>query len=771
MPLSKLKFSPGINRDTTDYSNAGGWYDCNKIRFRNGLPEKIGGWQKFLTQQFDGTAREIMRWASLNGTIYTGVATNTKVYINGGSLGSLTDVTPWRRTVTLASNPFTTTNLSTTVKVTDAGHGCQAGDYVTFSGAIGPSGSSFVNGIPIAQLNKEHIIQSVLGSSEYTILVTTAATSSATGGGVSVVAQYQVGVGLDTLVFGTGWGAGPFGGAASPFSTTTLGSNPIATDTATNASSPYARTTLTLTTPSAHGLVAGDSVALKGVVQAGDAIGGVDLKFINGPDPIRSPYRSFQIVSVPDVDELTIYAYTNASSSTTGGGSAITMLAYKANTSTGWGQAANESTLALQLRLWSLDNYGEDLLMNPRDGGLYYWVENTPAVRGVPLYTLASASHVPAIASKVIVSEIGSHVIAFGASPFDPAATTVDNTPQNKMLIRFSSDQRPEYWNEADTTENAGSIPLSNGSFIMTAEQTRQEILVWTDTALYSLQYKGTPYIFTASLISSGIDIIGPNSAATAANTTFWMGSDNFYYYDGTMNRMPCTVREKVFPNLNFEQRYKVFAAVNAELNEIIWFYPSNTTVGGVTNTENDSYVIYNYAEKCWYYGTMPRTCWADRGFGDNPIAASSDRYLYSQEVGADDGSTNPPSPITAYITSSPVEIEEGDHFGFITRIIPDVSFRQTPDQNPVGEVDFTLYPQNYPGGMPPLNTEGVPTNYYGTGDTNATKYNYSVKTFTQQLFTRIRGRSAILRVASDGLGVQWRLGTPRLDIRTDGRR
>lgn len=760
MTLSKLKFSPGINRDTTDYSNAGGWYDCNKIRFRNGLPEKIGGWQKFLPQQFDGTAREILRWASLNGTIYTAIGTNTKVYINGGSLGSLTDVTPWRRTVTLASNPFTTTNLSTTVKVTDAGHGCQAGDYVTFSGAAG--GSNLVNGIPIAQLNKEHLIQSVLGSSEYTILVTTAATSSGTGGGASVVAQYQVGIGLDSLVFGTGWGAGPFGGAASPFSTTTLGSNPIATSTASNTSSPYLATTLTITHNS-HGLETNDTVYFSGATD----VGGVDAKFIN---------RAFDIIKV-NANSYTISAWTNAATSTSGGGAAIVVQSYKSTesaslgTSTGWGVEASESTLALQLRLWSLDNYGEDLLMNPRDGGIYYWTENTPAARGVPLYTLASASHVPAIASKVIVSEVGSHVIAFGASPFDPAATTVDNTAQNKMLIRFSSDQRPEYWNEADTTENAGSIPLSNGSFIVTAEQTRQEILVWTDTALYSLQYKGTPYIFTASLISSGIDIIGPNSAATAANTTFWMGADNFYYYDGTMNRMPCTVREKVFPNLNFEQRYKVFAAVNGELNEIIWFYPSNTTVGGVTNTENDSYVIYNYAEKCWYYGTMPRTCWADRGFGNNPIAASSDRYLYSQEFGADDGSTNPPSAIDSYIVSSPVEIEEGDHFGFITRIIPDVSFRQTPEQTPVGEVDFTLYPQNYPGGMPPLNENGVPTNYYGTGDLNVVKYNFSVKTFTQQLFTRIRGRSAILRVGSDTLGVQWRLGTPRLDIRTDGRR
>lgn len=750
MPLSKLKFSPGFNRDTTDYTNAGGWYDGDKVRFRNGLPEKIGGWQKFLPQQFDGTAREILRWASLNSTVYTAIGTNTKVYINGGSLGGLTDVTPIRETASL-TNPFAIVNGSAVVTVTDAGHGCEEGDYVTFSGA------SAVGNISADDLNQEFQVQSVLSSSQYTILVATTASSTTSGGG-SVTAVYQVNVGLDTLVFGTGWGAGPFGGAASPFSTTTLGADPIATDDATNATSPYDRTTITITTPTSHGLIAGDAFYISGAT----AVGGVEAKFLN---------RAYTVLAAPSSTTVTAYAWTLASSATSGGGSGITMLAYKASSSEGWGDGSEESTLALQLRLWSFDNYGEDLLMNPRDGGIYYWVENTPTTRAVKLSSRPSASHVPAIASKVIVSEVGKHVVAFGASPFDPLATTEDETPQNKMLIRFSSDERPEYWDETDTTENAGSIPLSNGSFIMTAEQTRKEILVWTDAALYSVQYVGTPYIFTASLISSGTDIIGPNCVATAVSTTFWMGSDNFYYYDGTVNRMPCTVREKVFPNLNFEQRYKVFASVNSELNEVIWFYPSNTTVNGVTNTANDSYVIYNYAEKCWYYGTLSRTCWVDRGFGDNPIAAGTDGYLYSHEVGADDGSTNPPSPIDSYIISSPVEIEDGDRFGFVSRIIPDVSFRQTPNQNPVGQVNFTIFPQNYPGGMPPLNANGVPTNYYGTGDENGVKYNYSVQTFTQQLFTRIRGRSVILKVSSDGIGVQWRLGTPRFDIRTDGRR
>lgn len=759
MPLSKLKFSPGFNRDTTDYTNAGGWYDGDKVRFRNGLPEKIGGWQKFLPQQLNGTAREMLRWASLNSTVYTAVGTNTKVYINGGVLGGLTDVTPIRREVTLASNQLTTTNGSTTVKVTDAGHGCQAGDYLTISNATG--GSNLVNGIPIAEINKEHIVQSVLSSSEYTIVVTTAATSTGTGGGTPTI-KYQVNVGLDTLVFGTGWGSGPFGGAASPTSTTTLASGPITT---TNGSTTV---TIARTGAAAAGYAVGDGVVISGVT--GD-VGGIPDKFFNKPisavdqngTPVTLVGGAFTITNV-NTNSYDIVVGKAASSSATAGGSSVVEKYYKKTTSSGWGDPSDEGTLEIQLRLWSFDNFGEDLIMNPRDGGLYIWNENTPAERATDITADPNEDNCPIIASKILVSEVGQHVIAFGANPFG-------ETFQDKMQIRWSTDQSYLNWDEANTAENAGSLRLSNGSFIMTAEQTRKEILVWTDAALFSMQYVGTPYIFTASLISSGTDIIGPNSVATAVNTSFWMGSDNFYYYDGTVNRMPCTVREKVFPNLNFEQRYKVFAAVNAELNEIIWFYPSNTVVDGITNTENDSYVIYNYAEKCWYYGTMPRTAWVDRGFGDNPIAASSDGYLYSQEVGADDGSTNPPSPITARIISSPVEIEDGDRFGFVSRIIPDVSFRQTPAQNPVGQVDFTIYPQNFPGGMAPLNENGVPTNYYGTGDENAVKYNYAVKTFTQQLFTRIRGRSVILEVSSDGIGVQWRLGTPRFDIRTDGRR
>ena len=344
------------------------------------------------------------------------------------------------------------------------------------------------------------------------------------------------------------------------------------------------------------------------------------------------------------------------------------------------------------------------------------------------------------------MSDIGQHTLAFGADPFGGGA-------QDKMLIRWSTDQSYLNWDEADTAENAGSLRISNGSFIVTAEQTRQEVLVWTDTALYSLQYQGGTYIFTASLISSGTDIIGPNSVATAVNTSFWMGSDNFYYYDGSVNRMPCTVREKVFLDLNFEQRYKVYAGINSENNEITWFYPS------ANSTENNRYVTYNYAEKAWYYGEMARTTWIDRGFGANPLSTSSDNYAYNHEVGTDDGSTNPPSPIVAYIESSPVEIEDGDKIAFVSRIIPDISFRNTGNFNPARSVNFAIKPQMYPGAAK------------GASDSNAVTYNYSVDGFTEQLFTRIRGRSVILRVSSDEVGVAWRLGTPRFDIRLDGRR
>ena len=793
MPLSKLKFNPGINRDLTDYTNTGGWFDSDKIRFRNGLPEKIGGWQKFLNTQFLGTARDILRWSSLNGTIYTSIATNEKVYVNGGSLPGYQDMTPLRATATL-TNPFTTTNSavattgasgtgatatitfaeqpfaqtvgttvtvsgvtpsgyngtytvtasSTTsvsyanattaaqtvagtvtigskiVTVTDSAHGCIEGDFVTFSG------SGAVGGVPAADFNKEHEVTHVIDNNRYEIVVATTATSGATGGG-TVTAAYQINIGLDSLVVGTGWGAGPFGGANSPASSLTVTSGNIAS---TNGS---ANIVITYNT---HGLLAGDSVVLSGLTTA---IGGIDVKFIN---------RAFTVVSVA-TNTITVTTQKTASSSATSS-EAATMLTYistaNSGVSTGWGTAATESSLRLQLRLWSLDNFGEDLLMNPRDGGIYLWSESTPTQRALNIVDIGGATDCPTIASKVLVSDIGQHTLAFGADPFGGGA-------QDKMLIRWSTDQSYLNWDEADTAENAGSLRISNGSFIVTAEQTRQEVLVWTDTALYSLQYQGGTYIFTASLISSGTDIIGPNSVATAVNTSFWMGSDNFYYYDGSVNRMPCTVREKVFLDLNFEQRYKVYAGINSENNEITWFYPS------ANSTENNRYVTYNYAEKAWYYGEMARTTWIDRGFGANPLSTSSDNYAYNHEVGTDDGSTNPPSPIVAYIESSPVEIEDGDKIAFVSRIIPDISFRNTGNFNPARSVNFAIKPQMYPGAAK------------GASDSNAVTYNYSVDGFTEQLFTRIRGRSVILRVSSDEVGVAWRLGTPRFDIRLDGRR
>ena len=738
MPLSKLKFNPGINRDLTDYTNTGGWFDSDKIRFRNGLPEKIGGWQKFLNTPFLGTARDILRWASLNGTIYTSIATNEKVYVNGGSLPGYQDVTPLRDTETL-TNPFTTTNGSTTVRVTDAGHGCIEGDFVTFSG------SGAVGGVPAGDLNKEHEVTHVIDNNNYEIVVDTAATSGATGGG-TVTAEYQINIGLDSLVVGTGWGAGPFGGANSPTATSTLASNPVVTT--------LGSTTVTIKRVGAlaAGYAAGDSVVLSGVT--GD-VGGIKDKFFNKPisavdengSPITIVGGSFTITNVAtDSYDIVVGVAATSTVSGGGGGSAVSEAYFKKPPSTGWGTAATESSFQLQLRLWSLDNFGEDLLMNPRDGGIYLWSENTPTQRAVNIVDIVGATDCPTIASKVLVSDIGQHTLAFGADPYGGGV-------QDKMLIRWSTDQSYLNWDEADTAENAGSLRISNGSFIMTAEQTRQEVLVWTDTALYSLQYQGGTYIFTASLISSGTDIIGPNSVGTAVNTSFWMGSDNFYYYDGTVNRMPCTVREKVFLDLNFEQRYKVYAGVNSENNEVTWFYPS------ANSTENNRYVTYNYAEKAWYYGEMPRTTWVDRGFGDNPLSTSSDNYTYYHEVGTDDGSTNPPSPIVAYIESSPVEIEDGDKIAFVSRIIPDISFRNTGDFNPARSVDFAIKPQMYPGAAK------------GASDSNAVTYNYSVNGFTEQLFTRIRGRSVILRVSSDELGVAWRLGTPRLDIRLDGRR
>tara|TARA_R100000995_G_scaffold76694_1_gene46428 strand:- start:1115 stop:3010 length:1896 start_codon:yes stop_codon:yes gene_type:complete len=631
MPLQKLQFKPGINRETTSYTNEGGWFDCEKIRFRSGVPEKIGGWTKASTNTFLGTCRALHSWVDLNGTLRTGVGTHLKYYINEGI--DYNDVTPLRTTTSAGDVTFSATNGSSTITATDSSHGAVEGDFVTFSGAATLGGL-----VTAAVLNQEYQIVSVPTTNTFTFTAkdtsgsTVTANSSDSGnGGSSVVGAYQINVGLDSTVLGTGWGAGTWGRGT-------------------------------------------------------------------------------------------------------------------------WNSATSLTDISSILRLWTHDNFGEDLIINVRDGNIFYWdtsAYSSSYNRAIPLSTVSNAVSAPTVAKQVLVSDRDRHVIAFGCDPEDDTGT------QDPLLIRFSDQETAITWNST-ATNTAGSLRLGSGSEIMTAVETRQQIVVFTDVSLHAMQFLGPPFTYGINLISENITIMSPLSAKAVDDYVFWMGLEDFYFYDGRVQKLPCSVKAYVFNNFNLLQKEKVFAALNSSFDEIWWFYPSSDS------ETIDRYVVYNYVQKIWYYGTMARTAWLDRGILNNPIAAGADNYLYDHENGLDDGSTSPASAITSYIESSQLDISDGDGYVFIRRLIPDVTFDGSITSTP--SASFTLKTRNFPGGS------------YGNSDAStvtqtAKASTTTVEQFTNQVHVRLRGRSFALRVGSDGAEVKWRLGSPRVDIRQDGRR
>ena len=641
MALTKLQFQPGINRETTSYSNEGGWFDCDKVRFRFGLPEKIGGWIAKSPTFFLGTCRALHSWVSLRGDQYIGVGTHLKYYVEEG--GAYNDITPIRDTTSAGDVTFSATNGSSTITVADAGHGAVEGDFVTFSGAASLGGN-----ITADVLNQEYQIATVPNDNSYTIEAREANTSissitvegglnptpvladgSDTGdGGASVVGAYQINTGLDTVVAGNGWGAGTWG-----------------RDT--------------------------------------------------------------------------------------------------------WGSGTDLTATTDVLRIWSHDNFGEDLIINVRDGGIYYWDKSTssaPFTRAVALSDVSGAdAFTPTIAKQVIVSDRDRHVIAFGADPLDDIGT------QDPLLVRFSDQEDPTTW--LPTAENtAGDLRISSGSEIVAALETRQQILAWTDVSLHSMQFLGPPFTFGIDQISNNTTIMGPMAAIAVDDVVYWMGAQDFYIYDGRARKIPCSVKEYVFADFNDDQSEKVTAALNSSFGEVWWFYPSADS-GTI-----DRYVVYNYTQDIWYYGTLDRTAWIDRGINSLPIAAGNNR-LYLHEFGLNDGSTSPESAIEAYIESSQIDISEGDSFAFIRRIIPDVTFEQSTATTPT--MDMVVKVRNFPGAS------------YSNSNTAdvARSATVPVEQFTNQVHLRLRGRSFALRAQSDTTDVKWRLGSPRLDVRTDGRR
>ena len=615
MPLKKLLLKAGVNRENTRYTSEGGWYECDKIRFRQGTPEKIGGWQRISSTTFQGVCRSLWNWVTLGSQNLIGVGTNLKFYLENG--GAYNDITPLRATVVL-TDPFETTSGSPIVTVTDASGGYADGDFVTFSGA------SAVGGLT---LNDEYQITLTIVANEYTIDAGANASSSATGGG-TVTAAYQINVGTAFAIPLVGCGASSWGSGT-------------------------------------------------------------------------------------------------------------------------WGVGSVSTN---SIRLWSQSNFGEDLIFGPRGGAIYYWDATSGLTsRAVELSTLAGASNVPTDQNFVEISDINRFVFAFGANEF--ASATV-----NPMLVRWSDQGNALNWTPSATTQ-AGFLTLSRGSKLVTAKQSRQEVLVWTDSALYSMQYVGAPVVWAAQLVGENISIAGQNAVAYANGVAYWMGKDKFYKYDGRTTPLRCDLRQFIFNDFNTQQYDQVVAGTNESYHEIWWFYCSTD------QTTSDRYVVYNYMEDVWYYGTMSRSAWLDSGLRDHPLGATYSSNLVNHEQGVDDNENATTLPIHAYVASAEFDLDDGHQFAFIWRILPDIRFDGSTSGSP--SATMTL--------LPLANSGSGYSDPASVGGNNAQAVTRTavlpVEQFTGQIYTRVRGRQLAMKVESTGLGVTWQLGAPRLDMRPDGRR
>lgn len=722
MPLQSLKFNAGINREITSYSNEGGYYDGDKIRFRFGYPEKIGGWEKYSPNQYLGSARRLHNWIALDSSNYLGIGTHLKYYIEEGT--TLSDITPVRKnstnsiTFSASTSANNTGAGTTTVTVTDASHGAVENDFVTISGALSLGGN-----ITAALLNTEHQIINVTDANTYTIVIGVLATGAdSSNGGSGVDGVYQINVGLDAVVGGKGWGAGAWNGTTTGAVQTTVNDSGGSLDSSD--------TTLTVadSSPSGHQIVATDEIL----------IGSEILTVTN--------------VSSNDLTVTRAQQGTDAATHTNG--TVVKLITGNASTDNdfvGWGQEA-AITVTTQIRLWSHDNFGEDLIINVKDGQLFYWDKTGgTGTRAVELSTaLSSQKSVPTVAKQILVSDIDRHVIAFGCDGINTANPSSANGDgvQDPLLIRFSSQENPVDWFPTDTN-TAGDLRLGAGSTFVQAVETKREILIYTDKSLHSMQFIGEPFIFGLSQLASNITIMSSASAIATEDVVYWMGIDNFYVHAGQTAQLPCTVKDKVFLDFNLAQKDKVIAGINSEFGEVIWFYPS------ASSSDNDKYVIYNYNDKIWYYGNLGRTAWLDRGVRSFPLATGN-QLIYNHELGFDDDG----SAMTAFIESAPMDIGDGDKFTFIKRVIPDLTFDGSTALSSPNAV-FTIKARDFPGAS---------YNQSGTGTTTRTASS-PIEQFTNKLDYRIRGRSFAIKLESNALGCKFKMGTPRVDMREDGRR
>jgi hypothetical protein len=860
VPLQKIVFKPGVNRENTRYTTEGGWYDCEKVRFRQGTPEKIGGWTQISPYTYEGVCRSLWTWATLNGTVLTGVGTNLKFYIEEG--GSYNDVTPISTFVTL-SGPFTATSGSAVIAVVDVAHGLSDGDYVTFIGAKSLSTQTFTrttatnftvtsaladntpvvlsvssggalptgllegvqyfaqlvsgttiqfanvvdgapittttagsgtfslyvnNGITADVLNQTFQI-TLVDVDNYTITASTTASVYDTGnGGTAVNAQYQVPVGYETAQPLTGWGAGTWGSGGWGIGTSSyinlrlwyqnnFGQNLIFGYRGSplyywDAQSGTANLPVTATINS-RTVTSVDTGTEYLTASTTTLANGYPVKFAS-TSSLPSPLVSGTVYYVINKDGA---GAGTLQVSATYGGAAINLTTTGAGTITLYGPTAfniagsfvddtaiqftSTGTLPTGMTIGTVyyvyGSSGADFFLVSAIGGdpLVFTGASTGSVyalpNGIPVSSLAYASDVPTAVNYMMVSDVSRFTIAFGCNP-------IGSNDIDPMLIRWTDQESVVNWTPA-VTNQAGGQRLSHGSEIITAVQARQEIVVFTDTSVYAMQYLGPPYVWGFQLLGDNISVAGPNVAVIASGVVYWMGVDKFYRYDGRTQTLRCDLRQYIYGDINLAQASQFFCGTNEGFNEVWWFYCS------ANSTVIDKYVAYNYQEDIWMYGTMGRTAWVDSGLNDYPLAATYANNLVYHENGVDDNITGTPVAIDAYITSSQFDIGDGHAFGFIWRLIPDITFRGSTATNP--QVTMTLQPaQNSGSGY------NVPESLGGNSSAPVVRSAVvPIEQFTGQVLIRVRGRQMSFKVQSADLGVQWQLGAPRIDIKPDGRR
>lgn len=698
MPLQKILLKPGVNRENTRYTTEGGWYECDKIRFRQGTPEKIGGWQRISANTFLGICRSIWAWVTLASQSLLGLGTNIKFYLERG--GAYVDITPIVSTQTL-SNPFTATAGSSVIVVSAPSHNAVTGQYVTFSGAI----TSLGGNITAAVLANEFVI-TIINNNSYSVDVGVTANASDTGNGGTVTAQYQLAPGPAVTVPLTGWGAGGWG----------LGTY-------------------------GNGVAATDALRLWSQSNFGE-----DL--IYGPRGGKMYYWNASQGYTPSAFTVTIASPAVVTFSTTVANGEAVMFTTTGTLPTG---------LSAGTVYYVTNVVGSTANLSATYGGALIDTTGTQSgthylqTRGIPLNSLAGASDVPLVQNIFTISDASRFVLAFGTN--DIGSTTLD-----PMLVRWSDQEDPANWTPSATNQ-AGSIRLSHGSQIFSTLQVRQEILVWTDSSLYSFQYLGPPYVWGTQLMGDNLSIASQNSPVLASGVVFWMGIDKFYMYDGTVKTLRCDLRQYIFSDINTAQADQIFGGTNEGFNEVWWFYCSENS------TAVDRYVVYNYREDIWYYGTLGRTAWLDSGIREFPVAATYSYNIVNHEDGIDDNTNGTTLPIEASILSSEFDIGDGHNFAFIWRMLPDLTFRNSTAASP--QVTMTLYGLKNSGSgyNSPESVGGV--NYAAVTGTAM----IPVEKFTGQVYTRVRGRQLAIKISSADLGVAWQLGAPRIDIKPDGRR